>query len=139
VTFPVLDCAPPMSKLLLVCAGGAIGSGARYLVGSWAVATWGTLFPWGTLAVNLVGSFLISVIMYLGLEVGSIGPDLRTFLAVGIMGGFTTYSSFNHETLVLAQRGQWGIAAAYVGATLVGAWAAGLAGLLLAQLVASGS
>jgi len=71
--------------------------------------------------------------------VGSIGPDLRTFLAVGIMGGFTTYSSFNHETLVLAQRGQWGIAAAYVGATLLGAWAAGLAGLLLAQLVASGS
>ena len=128
-----------MSKLLLVCTGGAIGSGARYLVGSWAVAHWGTGFPWGTLAVNLVGSFLISGIMYLGLEVGAVGPELRIFLVVGVMGGFTTYSSFNHETLALAQRGQWGLAAAYVGATLVGAWVAGLAGLLLAQFAASGS
>jgi CrcB protein len=128
-----------MSKLLLVCAGGAIGSGARYLVGSWAVAAWGTGFPWGTLAVNLTGSFLISVIMYLGLEVGAVGPDLRMFLAVGVLGGFTTYSSFNHETLALAQRGQWGLAAGYVGATLLGAWVAGLAGLLLAQFVASGA
>ncbi len=128
-----------MSKLLLVCAGGAIGSGARYLVGSWAVAAWGTGFPWGTLGVNLAGSFLISVIMYLGLEVGTVGPDLRVFLAVGVMGGFTTYSSFNHETLALAQRGQWGLATAYVGATLLGAWLAGLAGLLLAQFVASGA
>ncbi|MBS1110527.1 MAG: camphor resistance protein CrcB [Anaeromyxobacteraceae bacterium] len=128
-----------MSKLLLVCAGGAIGSGARYLVGSWAVTAWGTGFPWGTLVVNLTGSFLISVIMYLGLEVGAVGPDLRMFLAVGVMGGFTTYSSFNHETLVLAQRGQWGLAAGYVGATLLGAWVAGLAGLLLAQFVASGA
>ena len=128
-----------MSKLLLVCAGGAIGSGARYLVGSWVAAAWGTAFPWGTLAVNLVGSFLLAVVMYLGLEVGSIGPDLRIFLAVGVMGGFTTYSSFNHETLALAQRGQWGIAAAYVGATLVGAWVAGLAGLLLARFVGSGA
>jgi CrcB protein len=128
-----------MSKLLLVCAGGAIGSGARYLVGSWAVAAWGTEFPWGTLAVNLTGSFLISVIMDLGLEVGVVGPDLRIFLAVGVMGGFTTYSSFNHETLALAQRGQWGLAAGYVGVTLLGAWVAGLAGLLLAQFVASGA
>jgi fluoride exporter len=128
-----------MSKLLLVCAGGAIGSGARYLVGTFALATWGSGFPWGTLAVNLAGSFLISVVMYLGLEVGPIGPDLRLFLAVGVMGGFTTYSSFNHETLSLAQRGQWGIAIAYVTATLLGAWAAGVAGLLVAQFVASGA
>jgi fluoride exporter len=128
-----------MSKLLLVCAGGAIGSGARYLVGGWAAAAWGPGFPWGTLAVNLVGSFLLAIVMYLGLEIGSIGPDLRLFLAVGVMGGFTTYSSFNHETLALAQRGQWGVAAAYVGATLLGAWAAGLAGLLLARFLGSGA
>lgn len=128
-----------MSKLLLVCAGGAIGSGARYLVGSWAVATVGPGFPWGTLAVNLSGSFFISAVMYLGLEVGTIGPDLRIFLAVGVLGGFTTYSSFNHETLALAQRGQWGLASAYVAATVLGAWVAGLAGLLLAQFASSGS
>ncbi len=128
-----------MSKLLLVCAGGALGSGARYLVGTWTASTFGTGFPWGTLAVNLSGSFLISAILYLGLEVGSVGPELRLFLAVGVMGGFTTYSSFNHETISLAQRGQWGLAATYVGVTLVGAWAAGLGGLLVAEFVASGS
>jgi CrcB protein len=77
--------------------------------------------------------------MYLGLQVGAIGPELRLFLAVGVMGGFTTYSSFNHETLALAQRGQWGLATAYVAATVLGAWVAGVAGLLLAQFASSGS
>jgi CrcB protein len=128
-----------MSKLLLVCAGGALGSGARYLVGIWTGAAWGTGFPWGTLTVNLVGSFLISTIMVLGLQVGAIGPDMRVFLAVGVMGGFTTYSSFNYETLALAQRGQWGLATAYVAATVLGAWVAGVAGLLVARLASSGS
>jgi CrcB protein len=128
-----------MSKLLLVCAGGALGSGARYLVGTWSAAAWGVGFPWGTLIVNLLGSFLIAVIAVLGLEAGAVSPDLRLFLAVGVMGGFTTYSSFNHETLALAQRGEWGLVAAYVGATLVGAWIAGLAGLLLARAVVAGA
>jgi CrcB protein len=128
-----------MSKLLLVCAGGAIGSGARYLVGTWAGQAWGSGFPWGTLIVNLVGSFLIGVVMVLGLETGALSVDARMFLAVGVMGGFTTYSSFNHETLSLAQRGQWGLAAAYVGVTLLGGWLAGLAGLLLARAAVSGA
>jgi len=128
-----------MSKLLLVCIGGAVGSGARYLVGSWVAARWGTSFPWGTLAINATGSFLISVVMYLGLEVGMVGPELRLLLAVGVLGGFTTYSSFNYETLSLAQRGQWGLAAAYVGATLVVAWAAGLAGIVAARLASAGA
>jgi CrcB protein len=128
-----------MSKLLLVCAGGAVGSGARYLVGTWVAATWGTAFPWGTLAINATGSFLISVVMYLGLEVGVVGPELRLLLAVGVLGGFTTYSSFNHETLSLAQRGQWGLAAGYVAATVLAGWTAGVAGILLAQFAASGA
>jgi CrcB protein len=128
-----------MYKLLLVCAGGAIGSGARYLVGSWVAATWGTRFPWGTLAINGTGSFLISVVMYLGLEAGMVGPELRLLLAVGVLGGFTTYSSFNYETLYLAQRGDWGLAAAYVAATLVLAWGAGVAGILVAQFATSGA
>jgi CrcB protein len=128
-----------MSKLLLVCAGGALGSGARYLVGTWAGQAFGPGFPWGTLAVNLVGSFLIGAIMVLGLETGALSTEMRIFLAVGVMGGFTTYSSFNHETLALAQRGQWGLAAAYVGVTVLGGWVAGLAGLLLARAAASGA
>jgi CrcB protein len=128
-----------MSKLLLVCAGGALGSGARYLVGTWAGQALGPGFPWGTLAVNLVGSFLIGAVMVLGLETGAISTEMRIFLAVGVLGGFTTYSSFNHETLALAQRGQWGLAAAYVGVTVLGGWVAGFAGLLLARAAASGA
>ena len=105
-----------MSKLLLVWLGGAIGSGARYLVGSWVAATWGTDFPWGTLTINATGSFLISVVMFLALEVGMIRARSSDCSSRwGSWVDFTTYSSFNHETLSLAQRGQWGLAAAYVG------------------------
>ncbi len=125
----------PMTRFLLVCAGGALGSGARYLVGSWVALHWGTTFPWGTLAINLAGSFLISVVMVLGVEAGWLGPDLRILLAVGVLGGFTTYSSFNYETLALAQRGATGLAAAYVVATILGALAMGLIGLWLARAV----
>ncbi len=123
----------PMTRFLLVCAGGALGSGARYLVGSWVALHWGTTFPWGTLAINLAGSFLISVVMVLGLEAGWLGADLRILLAVGVLGGFTTYSSFNYETLALAQRGESGLAAAYVAATVLGAMAMGLIGLWMAR------
>jgi len=129
----------PMSKLVLVCLGGAIGSGARYLVGTWIAAKWGTGFPWGTLAINVTGSFLISVVMFLGLEVGMIGPELRLLLAVGVLGGFTTYSSFNYETLSLAQRGHWGLAATYVGATVLLAWTAGVVGIAAARWASSGA
>ncbi len=128
----------PMTRFLLVCAGGALGSGARYLVGSWVALHWGTTFPWGTLAINLAGSFLISVVMVLGLEAGWLGADLRILLAVGVLGGFTTYSSFNYETLALAQRGATGLAAVYVAATILGAMAMGLIGLWMAR-TATGS
>ena len=127
-----------MTRFLLVCAGGALGSGARYLVGTWAAGAWGTGFPWGTLTINLAGSFLIAVVMVLGLETGWVGPDLRLFLAVGVLGGFTTYSSFNYETLALVQRGHPGLAAAYVAATLLGALVTGSAGLIVARFLATG-
>jgi len=125
-----------MNRLLIVCAGGAFGSGARYLVGSWVAAAMGPAFPYGTLLINALGSFLISIVMYLGLAVGAIGPDLRLFLAVGIMGGFTTYSSFNYETLALLQRGAWPLALAYVAATVLGCLAAGVLGLAVARAMA---
>ena len=126
-----------MMNFLLVCVGGAVGSGARYLVGTWAVATWGPDLPWGTLAVNLVGSFLIGVVAYLAFDAGTISTGTRLFLATGIMGGFTTYSAFNQETITLALNGRWATAVAYVGATLTGAWFAGLAGRVLTRALVS--
>jgi len=126
-----------MLRLLLVCVGGGLGSGARYLVGSSVAAALGGAFPYGTLLINATGSFLISIVMYLGLAAGVLGPDLRLFLAVGILGGFTTYSSFNYETLALVDRGAWALGALYVAATLAGCLAAGGLGLATARGIAS--
>lgn len=121
-----------MGRLLLVCLGGAIGSGARYLVSTLAARAVAG-YPLGTLVVNVTGSFLLAAIMGVSLGSGAIGPDLRAFLGAGVMGGFTTYSSFNYETLALFEQGSVTLAAANVAVTLVACLAAGLAGLALAR------
>jgi len=124
-----------VSRLLLVCLGGAAGSGARYLVGVGLGRWLGTGFPWGTLAVNILGSFLLGAVMELGLRFGAIPADLRLFLATGVMGGFTTYSSFNYELLGYAERGAWAAGALYLGTTVAGCLAAGLLGIAAARLL----
>ncbi len=122
-----------MTRFLLVCLGGAAGSGARYLVGGWAASVFGPTFPAGTLVVNAAGSFLIGVVMHLGLVAGSISPELRIFLSTGVMGGFTTYSSFNYELLGLFERGAWLLGFAYLGATVLGCLGTGFLGLAAAR------
>jgi fluoride exporter len=123
-----------MARFFLICLGGAVGTGARYLLATAMARAFGN-FPFGTLAVNVIGSFLVSVVMVLALERSALPPDLRLVLATGLLGGFTTYSSFNYETLHLAQSGAAGLAAVYVALTLVGCLAAGLAGVGVARLV----
>jgi CrcB protein len=120
-----------VGRFLLVCLGGALGSGARYLVASWALAAFGPDFPRGTLIVNVLGSFLLAVVMTLSVTTEWISPEVRLLLGAGVMGGFTTYSSFNWETIALVQQGSWGIAAANVGLTLLACLGAGVAGLAL--------
>lgn len=125
-----------MARFLFVCLGGAFGTGARYLLGGWAQRALGPAFPYGTTMINLLGSFLIVVIMHLSLERGVIQPDLRIVLTTGVMGGFTTYSSFNYESLRFMQEGAWGLAALNVGVTVVGCLVAGGLGLLCARALA---
>jgi CrcB protein len=122
-----------MKRLLLVSLAGAFGTGARYLLGGLITTAVGPGFPWGTLTINATGSFLMAGVMYLGLDVGVLSHELRTVLAVGVLGGFTTYSSFNHETLALLQRGAWGHALGYASATLLGCLLAGALGLAFAR------
>ncbi|HYQ81834.1 MAG TPA: CrcB family protein [Anaeromyxobacteraceae bacterium] len=122
-----------MTRFLLVCLGGAAGSGARYLVGGWAAQVFGATFPAGTLIVNAAGSLLISVVMHLGLTAGAISPELRIFLATGVMGGFTTYSSFNYELLALFERGAFWLGFTYLGATVLGCLGSGVLGLWAAR------
>jgi len=125
-----------MRRLLLVALCGGLGSGARYLLGGWIDRAIGSAFPYGTIAINAIGSFLIAVIMYLSLRANLIGPDLRLALATGVMGGFTTYSSFNYETLALLQRGAWLEGALNVAATVLLCLLAGGLGLALARWIA---
>ncbi len=91
-------------NVLLVAAGGAIGAAARYLAGLWIAASLGAGFPWGTFFVNVTGSFLIGIILVL-VEGGALAPGARLFLAVGVLGGYTTFSSFSYETLQLLAGG----------------------------------
>jgi CrcB protein len=123
-----------VTRLLLVCAGGALGSGARYLVSTWAATHLGAGFPRGTLIVNVTGSFLLAFVV--SLRPGLVSPDLRLFLGAGIMGGYTTYSSFNTETLSLLNGGSAGLAAANLAVTVAGCLAAGFAGLAAGRWIA---
>lgn len=90
--------------LVLVMIGGGIGAGTRYLLGSWVHAQLGGGFPWGTFAVNAIGSLLIGAVFSLA-QHGSISPTITLFLTVGVLGGFTTFSAFSYETLQLISSG----------------------------------
>lgn len=128
-----------MQPLLLVMAGGAVGSAARYLTGR-AMGAWlGPDYPWGTLTVNLAGGFLM------GLLVGVLarnnvgegaGEGWRLLLGVGLLGGFTTFSAFALDAVALIERGATASAALYVIASVVGAMIALFAGLSLVRAVA---
>jgi fluoride exporter len=98
-----------MIPYLCVAAGGAIGSVGRYWVGLVTVRAWGEPFPWGTILINIVGSFIIGFFSTLTLPSGPLpgSADLRTFIMVGLCGGFTTFSSFSLQTLELMRAGDW--------------------------------
>jgi len=116
-----------VERYLLVMVGGAIGSLLRYLVGAWVQGLLGPAFPWSTLFVNALGSLLIGAVVRLSLE-GALSGEARLFLAMGLLGGFTTFSSFSYETLILLQDGE---ALARPWSTL---WEASFLGLFMAYL-----
>jgi CrcB protein len=119
------------ATLIAVAAGGATGSVLRYAVSLWMLRA-GNGFPLGTLAVNVIGSFLIGVLARVFLSVDQ-DYVLRLALTTGFCGGFTTFSTFSAETLTLLQEGRAGRAAAYVVITLVLGVAATWLGLLVAK------
>ena len=125
-----------MARFLLICLGGAIGTGARYLVGVWMARTGATVFPYGTLLVNLSGSFLLGVLMQLSLSTQMISADMRLIIGTGVLGGFTTYSTFNYETLALLREDAWGVALANTAATLIGCLVLGALGIVVARAAA---
>jgi len=116
-----------------VAAGGAIGAAARYLAGVAVLRAAGPGFPWGTLAVNVAGSFLMGVLIVVLAHLG--GTRFAPFLAVGVLGGFTTFSSFSLDAVTLYERGAVGAAAGYVAGSVVLSLAALFAGLAIARAV----
>lgn len=123
-------------NLSVVCAGSALGGGARYLVSLWAAARGWTAFPWATLIVNVAGCFLIMLIMTIAAAT-TLPTNLRLFLTTGIMGGLTTYSTFDYETTRFFQDGAPASALLNVGATLIACFVAGLLGIVVARLFVS--
>lgn len=127
-----------MTRFLWVCLAGAMGTGARYLVGLAARRwPWGAAFPWATLAVNVAGCFLISVVAYASAR-RLISADTRATLATGFLGGLTTYSAFNSETLAFLRDDAWKMGLLNVGATLIACMAAGVVGLVVARALLGG-
>ncbi len=102
-----------MAACLCVALGGAIGSVARYLIGLIKLNET-TFFPYKTLAINIVGSFLIGIIVALTMKKGDMNPNMVLFLKVGICGGFTTFSTFALESTNLLQSGRIGLAVVYI-------------------------
>lgn len=121
-------------KILIVALGSAIGGALRYAVSVAALRIVPAHVPAGTLTVNVAGSFLIALLMaFSASRPGAVSEDLQLFLAAGVMGGFTTYSAFNHATIVLARDQGLGPATINVTVTLIGCILAGVAGLALGQ------
>ena len=116
-------------RLVLICLGGALGTGLRYLVTGVAARWFGPAFPYGTLAVNVLGSFLIGLVQEIALTTLVPAPTVRLFLTVGVLGGFTTYSSFSYETVRLLEEGSWLRAGLNVGVTTVACLGACVLGL----------
>jgi CrcB protein len=120
-----------------VMVGGAIGSALRYAMSTWISEATHSTFPWGTLVVNVIGSFVI------GLFTGLTGPDgpllvspvARAFVTIGILGGFTTFSSFSLQTMLLVQDGQWFSAVGNILSSVVLCLVAAGAGIAVAGML----
>jgi CrcB protein len=121
----------PMMLLWVVVAGG-LGSGARFLVGEWAASAIGTAYPYGTMIVNLAGCCALGAVVQLA-SAGSLNPEMRVAIGVGFLGGFTTYSSFNQETLMMITTGATVAAMLNIAVTLLGGLMAGLLGVAIGR------
>ena len=123
-----------MDKLILVAAGGAVGAVARYLTGMAAARSLGAAWPYGTLAVNVVGGFAMGVLVSaLALRGGADQERWRLLLGVGVLGGFTTFSAFSLEVAMMIERREWASAFTYSTLSVVASVAALFAGMMLAR------
>jgi CrcB protein len=124
-----------MWKYMIIGVGGFLGANLRYLVQGWFAILLGSTFPYGTLVANVTGSFLLAFFLALTTQRVGINPAWRLFFAVGLMGGYTTFSSFSYETLSYLEQGFWRLGAANLAANVIFGMSAALLGFWLARLV----
>jgi len=122
-----------MRLLLLATAGGAVGSGARYLVNVTCARWFGTSFPWSTLTVNIVGCLLMGLVTELVMSRLNGSPEARTLIATGFLGGFTTFSAFALDFAALTKGNEMSAAVVYMLASVAGSLVAVYAGLALGR------
>ena len=111
--------ALPLTMLLYVALGSAVGGVSRYLLGGLIQRLLDTTFPAGTLLINISGSFLIGAILRYAIETPTLSPEVRALLTIGFCGGYTTFSTFSYETVALLEDGEWTRAGLYVGASVL--------------------
>lgn len=120
--------------LLVVGLGGAFGAVSRYLTSGWVQEWAGSFFPWGTMAVNVLGSLLLGFLM-VWLQATAASAEVRGLITVGFLGSFTTFSTFSYETTAMLRDGEWWRAGGYtVGSVVLGLMAVGLGAFLAAAL-----
>ena len=98
-----------MDKVLWISIGAVLGANLRYWVSDWAAQRFGSSFPYGTLLINLTGSFLLGLIVSMALENFMLDPRLRLLLIIGFLGSYTTFSTYAYESVALISQGQWGL------------------------------
>ena len=124
-----------LNILLAVAAGGALGAAGRYTVGVVLTRAMGPGFPWGTITVNVVGSILMGVLVALFALKANVGQTGQAFLMIGVLGGFTTFSSFSLDVVSLVERNAYGPAAAYIVGSVALSLLGIFAGLRLTRMV----
>lgn len=124
-----------MQAYLAIAIGGILGCWARYATTNLVQAIWGRAFPYGTLSINVLGSFLMGFLFFATLERLAVGPYVRVGILTGFIGGFTTFSTFAMETLLLAEQGEIGKSLLYVVLSVVLGLMAAFAGAYLARIL----
>jgi CrcB protein len=125
-----------MNSVLAIAAGGAIGAVLRHFLNSAVIGMVGGNFPWGILTINILGSLVMGLLIGFFAQFYDPGQTVKAFLTVGVLGGFTTFSSFSLDTVMLFERGAFMQAAAYVGASVFVSLAALAGGMYLMRTVA---
>lgn len=123
-----------MGQILAVGVGGGLGALARYYIAGW-VQPAGSAFNWGIFVVNITGGLLMGMIVEASALRLNLSPELRSFLTVGILGGYTTFSTFSLDSALMLQKGQYGLAAGYIAGSVVLSIFALFAGLWIIRVI----